>query len=120
MHAYVLVSCKDPPESEWCSLDGALAHLCAVESYSRLESKATNSMHSTLVEAESSIRHEWHRILQLDQTLTLNDAIEVASKSSIWPLRQNFWKRNNADTPFSLRISVKGLNLPIVRFWLFL
>ena len=93
MRAYILVSRKDPADSEWCSLDGALAHLCAVESYPRLESKADNSPQSTLVEAETSTRREWGRVLQMGRSLHLTDDIEVASKSSILPIRQNLWEK---------------------------
>ena len=77
MYTYTLVSCVDPDGEEWCTLDGVLTHLNMVEAYARLDSKATCSLHSRLVEAESSIRHEWHRVTQQDRELSLNDAIEL-------------------------------------------
>ena len=77
MYTYVLVSCVDQDGEEWCTLDGVLTHLNMVEAYARLDSKALRSLHSRLVEAESSIRHEWHRVTQQDREPSLNDAIEL-------------------------------------------
>ena len=77
MYSYVLVSPNDPDGEEWCALDGVLSHLNQVEAYARLDSKAVGSLHGRLVEAEASIRHEWHRVTQQDHELSLDDAIEL-------------------------------------------
>ena len=63
---------------EWCTMDGVLSHINQVESYARLDSKAFASLHSRLVEAESTIRHEWHRVTQQDRSISLDDAIELS------------------------------------------
>jgi len=58
-------------------MDGVLSHINVVESYARLDSKALSSLHSRLVEAEATIRHEWHRVMQQDREISLDDAIEL-------------------------------------------
>ena len=78
MYTYVLVSSNDPDGEEWCTMDGALSHVNQVEAYARLDSKGFGSLHSRLVEAESSIRHEWHRVTQQDQSISLDDAVELS------------------------------------------
>ena len=60
-------------------MDGVLTHINVVESYARLDSKAVSSLHSRLVEAENTIRHEWHRVMQQDPGISLDDAIELIS-----------------------------------------
>ena len=82
-YAYVMASCNDPLESEWCSLDGALIHLAAVEAYARMDSKAGSFLHATLVETEISIRQEWHRMIQINPSMSLTDTIDLASKNQI-------------------------------------
>ena len=77
MYSYLLVSSNDPDGDEWCKMDGALSHLNQVESDARLDSKAFGSLHIRLVEAESAIRHEWHRVTQQDRAISLGDAIEL-------------------------------------------
>ena len=94
-YTYVLVSCKDPLESEWCSLDGVLIHLAAVEAYARMDSRVGSSLHATLVEAEVSIRQEWHRMLQLNPSMSLTDVIDLASKSPVWPMKHMFVQRRD-------------------------
>ena len=79
MYSYVLVAPNDPDGEEWCAMDGALSHLIQVEAYARLDSKAYGSLHSRLVEAEMSIRHEWHRVAQQDRGISLDDAIELST-----------------------------------------
>ena len=69
-------------------MGGALSHLNQVESYARLDSKAFARLHSRLVEAESSIRHDRHRVAQQDREISLNDAIELMSGTHI-PLLQS-------------------------------
>ena len=76
-YSYVLVSAGDTTGNEWCTMDGVLLHLNIVEQYARWDSKSTGSFHSRLVEAETSIRHEWHRIMQQDKSMSLDDAIEL-------------------------------------------
>ena len=78
MYTYTLVSCVDPDGEEWCTLDGVLTHLNMVEAYARLDSKGFGSLHSRLVEAESSIRRERHRVAQQDQSISLDDAVELS------------------------------------------
>ena len=77
MYSYVLISASDPEGEEWCTLDGVLSHLNQVEAYARLDSKAFGRLHGRLVEAESAIRHEWHRVTQQDPAISLNDAVEL-------------------------------------------
>ena len=77
MYSYLLVSSSDPDGEEWCTMDGVLSHINVVESYARLDSKALSSLHSRLVEAEATIRHEWHRVMQQDREISLDDAIEL-------------------------------------------
>ena len=76
-YSYALVSAGDGPDEERCNLDGVMSHLATVESYARMDSKAGSVLHSHLVEAESSIRHERHRILQQDTALSLNGDAQV-------------------------------------------
>ena len=83
MYSYVLVSSNDPGGQEWCALDGVLSHLNQVESYARLDSKASGSLHGRLVEAESPIRHERHRVTQQDHAISLGDAIELEKVTHI-------------------------------------
>ena len=77
MYSYVLVSSGGPDGEEWCTLDGALSHLNQVEAYARMDSKAFGRLHARLVEAESAIRHERHRVSQQDREISLDDAIEL-------------------------------------------
>ena len=76
-YSYVLVSAGDASGNEWRTTDGALLHLNTVEQYDRWDSKASGSFQSRLIEAEATIRHEWHRITQHDKTMSLDDAIEL-------------------------------------------
>ena len=94
-YAYALVSSKDPIESEWCSLDGASIHLAAVEAYARMDSKAGFSLHATLVETEVSIRQEWHKLLQMNPTMSLTDTIDLAPKSQAWPMKRQLATRRD-------------------------
>ena len=82
-YTYALVSAGDPPESEWCSLDWALAHLTVAESFARMDSKAGAACRAHLVEAEATVRHEWHRLTRADNAASLNDAIELPGKSHV-------------------------------------
>ena len=77
MYSYLLVSSSDPDGEEWCAMDGVLSHINLVESYARLDSKAVGSLRSRLVEAEATIRHEWHRVMQQDRGISLDDATEL-------------------------------------------
>ena len=76
-YSYVLVSANDVAGSEWCTVDGSLLHLNVVEQYARWGGKSAASLHSRLVEAESTIRHERNRLMQQDKSITLDDAIEL-------------------------------------------
>ena len=76
-YTYVLVSAADKAESEWCAMDGVLQHVNTVEQYARWDSKSTAGLHPRLIEAESTIRHEWHRLMQQDRSISLEDAIEL-------------------------------------------
>ena len=58
-------------------MDGVLARINIAESYARLDSKATSSLHSRLVEAEATTRHERHRVMQQDREISLGGAIEL-------------------------------------------
>ena len=77
-YTYLLISPNDPDGEDWCAMDGVLSHINQVEAYARLDSKSFGSLHSRLVEAESSIRHEWHRVAQQDQGISLDDAVELS------------------------------------------
>ena len=109
-YAYVLVSRKDPLESERCSLDGVLIHLASVEAYARMGSKAGFSLHATLVETEISIRQERHRISQMNPSLSLTDTIDLAPKSQIWPMKHQFsTRRDNPNFLLNLSLSCKEI-----------
>ena len=58
-------------------MGGILSHICHVEQYARLDSKAGGSLHIRLVEAEESTRREWHRVTQQEKGASLGDAIEL-------------------------------------------
>ena len=87
-YSYLLVSAGGAPGEEWRTMRGAMRNLVTVEQYVRLGRKTGALHHSSLVGAESSIRHEWHRMLQQDPSLSLNDAVELASKNAARPLKQ--------------------------------
>ena len=77
-YTYVLVAAGDKAESEWRTMDGVLQHLNAVEQYARWGNKTSVSLHPRLIEAETTIRHEWHRLTQQDRSISLDDAIELS------------------------------------------
>ena len=101
MYSYVLVSSLDPGGEEWCTLDGMLSRLNQVEAYARLDSKAFGRLHNRLVEAESTIRHEWHRVAQQDREISLHDAIELGLGTHI-PLLHSACSLNSISTPLLL------------------
>ena len=83
-YAYVLVSAGDTAGDEWCTMDGALAHLNVADQYARWGSKTNDSPHTLLAEAETTIRHERHRLMQQDKTITLDGAIELTNRYSFF------------------------------------
>ena len=93
-YTYALVSAGGEPENEWCSLEWALHHLAVVESFARMDSKSGASPQQHLVEAEVTVRHEWHRLTQADSSISLHDAIELSAKSQIWPMKHQFLTSN--------------------------
>ena len=81
-YTYILVSAGDPAGGAWCAIDGALKRLETVDQYSRWGIKYAAALHSRLVEAETAIRHEWHRLTRQDKSITIDDAVELARRVS--------------------------------------
>ena len=88
---YVLVSANDPPENQWCTLEGAMAHIDAAEHYSRLDSITGHSLHSRIMQIEMTIRIEWARACQYEPDFSLSDAIQhinetkTVSRHKVYP-----------------------------------
>lgn len=49
-----------------------------------MDSKGGASIRPAMIEAETSIRHEWRKMTQLNPSMTLTDVIDLTSKSHVW------------------------------------
>ena len=67
---------------EWFAMAGVLMRLNTVGKYYRWGIKSAATLHSRLVEDETTIRHEWHRLMQQDKSITLDDAAEITKRIS--------------------------------------
>ena len=69
------MSAEDPADTEWCSMDSVVKHIEVTEEYARLDSKTGGLQRALLVEAEASVRYEWHRLSLQDSSLPLGSSV---------------------------------------------
>ena len=96
---------------------GGPQHLATVELYARSDRKPGANLDAQLVAAESSIRHERHRVLQQGDEMSAGDDAGQVSKNAAWPIRESFpqpkqaRRERNPRRLYRLAFHISGPNL---------
>lgn len=76
-YTYAHASSSDPDGYGRCAVGGVAPRVNLVEFYARIYINDVGRLHCRLVDAESPVRRERHRVTQQDREISLGDAIEM-------------------------------------------